>query len=186
MLFLSPKHNMIFTGNINKHKSNCLASISQVKVRIQQVMTFLEGRVKRIIYNKIVDQDRGKVHKSTVSWRSVNDREKDQAAEESEFVCARGFTFLVWPRLLTRSLRVQTGNMFIPGMFRRHSTYGKLSWSRDVKRTTSLNQAHMKWFVNGVSSLTMMEASAKAETIKTWSNIHTNHSHVWDSIPHTV
>ena len=83
--------------------------------------------------------------------------------EDSGFVCARGFTFLVWPKLFTRSLRVHTGNMLIPCMFSRHKTYGKLSWSRDVKRTTSLNQAHMKWFGAGVSSLTITEASARAE-----------------------
>ena len=83
--------------------------------------------------------------------------------EDSGIVCVRGFTFLVWPKLFTRSLRVHTGNMLIPCMFSRHKTYGKLSWSRDVKRTTSLNQAHMKWFGAGVSSLTITEASARAE-----------------------
>ena len=75
----------------------------------------------------------------------------------------KGLALRRWPILLTRSLRVQTGNilMFLTTC-NRHKTYGKLSWSREVKRTTSLNHRHMNKLVNGVCSLTMTEASARA------------------------
>ncbi len=47
------------------------------------------------------------------------------------------------------------------------STYGKLSWSRAVKRITSLNHAHINRLVSVVCSLTITEASARAELAHT-------------------
>ena len=64
---------------------------------------------------------------------------------------------------------MQTGNMLIFSCtFNRHSTYGKLSWSRDVNRTTSLNQRHMRIFVTGQCSLTMTDASFRAAYVNKW------------------
>ena len=89
--------------------------------------------------------------------------------EEVELVCKaldhliKGLALRRWPVLLTRSFWVQTGNIL---MFLRtcnhHKTYGTLSWSWEVKRTTSLNHSHMNKLVNGLCSLTMTEASARA------------------------
>lgn len=75
----------------------------------------------------------------------------------------RGLALRMWPMLLTISLRVQTGNKFISlKSLNRQRTYGKLSWSREVKRTTSLNQRHAMRFDDFVWCLTIMEASARA------------------------
>lgn len=86
-----------------------------------------------------------------------------------------GLAFRMWPILLTRSFRVHTGNMLMfLSTFNRHNTYGKLSWSREVKRTTSLNQRHMNILVNDVCSLTITDASAKAaQVINIWFSIGT-------------
>ena len=75
----------------------------------------------------------------------------------------KGLALRTWPILLTRSLRVQTGNILIfLNAFSRHRTYGKLSWSLEVKRATSLNQTHINRLVTGVCFLTITEASHRA------------------------
>jgi hypothetical protein len=75
----------------------------------------------------------------------------------------KGGALCACPRLFTRALRVHTWNMFGCKVLRRVSTYGKLSWSRAVKRITSLNHAHINRLVSVVCSLTITEASARAE-----------------------
>lgn len=79
----------------------------------------------------------------------------------------KGGALCACPRLFTRALRVHTWNMFGCKVLRRVSTYGKLSWSRAVKRITSLNHAHINRLVSVVCSLTITEASARAELAHT-------------------
>ncbi len=79
----------------------------------------------------------------------------------------KGGALCACPRLFTRALRVHTWNMFGCKVLRRVSTYGKLSWSRAVKRITSLNHAHINRLVSVVCSLTITEASARAELART-------------------
>ena len=105
--------------------------------------------------------------KNRYSWLPIGSNALKN--EEEELICIaqnhliKGLALRMWPMLLTRSLRMQTGNKWMFwGTFSRHKTYGKLSWSRDVKRTTSLNHRHINKFDNGVCSLTITEASARA------------------------
>lgn len=75
----------------------------------------------------------------------------------------RGFALRMWPILFTRSFLVQTGNiLMLVSPLSLHRTYGKLSWSREVNRTTSLNHRHVKRLVIGVCFLTIIDASDKA------------------------
>lgn len=76
---------------------------------------------------------------------------------------AKGLALRKCPMLFTRSFRIQTGNIFIFfNTFTLQRTYGKLSWSREVKRTTSLNQRHINKLVTEVCSLTITDASFNA------------------------